>query len=577
MKFRVLLLSLSVVLFSVGCGGGKKEGGDLKAGKGGKYYGGIFKMNEVEYFRSLYPLNVTEVGGHHITNQVYEGLVAFNQSDLSIVPVIAEKWEVDSAATRFVFHLRKGVRYHDDACFPGGKGREVTANDFKYCFTKLCESDPNNQGSWVFDGKVKGCKEYLASTRDGKPLPEGVSGVKVIDDYTLEITLEKPFAGFLNLLALPFTAVFPKEAVEKYGIDMRVKAVGTGPFYIKALKDDQSVFLARNEDYWGADKDGNKLPYLDGIRMTFIKERKSELLEFKKGNLDMIYRLPLELSDEIVTRDDKLQPEYSKYVLQVMPSLSIQYLGFQNMDKIFSNKNVRIAFNYAVDRKKIVDYTMKGSGFPGTHGVVPSGMKGFDNEVVRGYEYDAGKAREYMAKAGYPDGKGFPDITLQINSGGGTNQQMAEAVQKMLNETLNIHVAITIVPFAQHLENYETGKANFFRAGWIADYPDPENFLNLFYSKHIPPTMAERSYLNSCRYRSAAFDATFEEALRTVDDDERNLLYIKADQIMIDDAAIIPIFYYKDQRLLQPNVKNFPQNAMEYRLLKEVYFSKAAN
>lgn len=575
MKRILLALTTLIALLIAGCGGGdtKKPGTEgLQKLENERYTGGVFRMNEVEYYRSLYPLNVTEVTSHRITNQIYEGLVQFDQNDLSIVPAIAESWEVDSLATTFVFKLRKGVKYHDDECFADGKGREVTANDFKYCFTKLCEADVNNQGAWVFENKVKGCKEYLASTASGEPLPEGVTGVTVIDDYTLKIELEKPFAGFLNLLALPFTAVFPKEAVEKYGNDMRYKTVGTGPFYIKAQQDDNNVILAKNPNYWGKDADGNQLPYMDGIKVTFIKDRKTELLEFNQGNVDMMYRLPLEMTEEIVTKEDKLTDAYKQYQLQVMPSLSVQYYGFQHKGDLFNNKDLRKAFNYAVDREKIVDYTLKGAGIAGHYGIVPPGIPGYDAEIIRGYTFDPVKAREHLSKAGYPNGEGFPELTLQINSGGGTNEQVAEAVQKMLKEVLNIEVSIAAMPFAQHLENLETGKAQFWRAGWIADYPDPENFLNLYWSVHIPETMEEKSYLNSVRYENPQYDAVFSQALQTTDEDERNLLYLKAEQIMMDDAAIIPIYYYKDHRLLQADIRNFPQNAMEYRNFREVYF-----
>ncbi|MEX2588817.1 MAG: ABC transporter substrate-binding protein [Chitinophagales bacterium] len=569
--FFVLLLA------ACGAGDGGLQERDLEKAKGDKYYGGIFRMNEVEYFRSLYPHNVTEVGGHRLTNQIYEGLVGLDQGDLTIVPVIAKSWEVDSQATEFIFHLREDVYYHDDPCFPDGKGRNVTAHDFKYVFTRLCASGNDNQGYWVFEDKVQGCKDYYLSTLDGSPLPEGVTGVEVLDDYTLKITLEKPFAAFLNLLALPFTAVFPEEAVEKYGRDMRTKTVGTGPFYVKAMKTDETVILSKNPNYWGKDEAGNQLPYLDGIRFSYIKERKSELLELRQGNLDMIYRLPLEMVNEVVGPDEKLKPEYKNFELQSMANMSVQYYGFQHWSDLFENKNLRIAFNYAVDRQKICSYTLKGTGIPGHYGIVPPAMTNYDAKALKGYEFNPDKARNFMEKAGYPNGAGFPEITLQINSGGGTNEQVAEAVQSMLSEVLNIKINITKLPFAQHLENLETGKVDFWRAGWIADYPDPENFLNLFYSKHIPEKLEDKSYLNSTRYKNPKFDALFEEALQTVDDDQRNLLYLKAEQQMLDDAAIIPLFYYKDYRLLQPNVKNFPQNAMEHRNLREVYFVPVKN
>lgn len=575
MKTAVLPLLILITILTA-CNGNKKESlsGTESFPTTSNRYGGVFRMNENEYLRSLYPHNITEVVGHRIASQIYEGLVMLSQNDLSVVPCLAERFEVDSTATRFRFYLRKGVFFHDDPCFPNKKGREVTAHDFKYCFTKLCEANANNQGSWIFEGKVKGCAEYLASTRSGKPLPEGVSGIKVVDNYTLDITLEQPFASFLYLLAMPFATVFPREAVETYGNDMRIKAVGTGPFVIKAVKEDDAVILSRNPHYWGKDADGNPLPYLDGIRFSFIKERKAELLEFKKGHLDLMYRLPLEMIDEIIDKHDSLQPAYRKFILQTTSSLATNYYGFLHQDKLFANKDVRIAFNYAIDRKRICDFTMKGTGIPAIHGMVPPGMKGFETKAIKGYDFHPEKAREHLAKAGYPNGKGFPEITLQINSGGGTNEQIAEAIQKMLQETLNIRINILKLPFAQHLENYETGKAQFWRAGWVADYPDPENFLNLFWSKHVPDKLSDKAYLNSVRYTSETFDQLFTRALQTADEHQRNLLYMAADQQLIDDAAVMPIFYYKDHRLLQPYVRNFPQNAMEYRNLREVYFEK---
>ena len=603
-------LSFCFILFLASCNsGGSGDSEKLTPAEGGKNFGGVIKVNETEYFRSLYPLNVTEVGGHRITNQIYEGLVGFDQADLTVKPCLAGHWEMEESGLVFTFHLRKGVKFHDDACFMDGKGRVVTAHDFVYCLTKLCTPDVNNQGFWVFKDKVKGAnnfylsreyeslkqaaakystgsqdENYLSATARIKELeekhatdiankPEILEGVIAIDDYTLKIELEKFFPGFLQMLALPFTAVFPKEAVEKYGNELRAKAVGTGPFRIKALREDEVVVLEKNKDYWGRDDDGNQLPYLDGIKITFIKEHKSELLALKKGTLDFMYRLPLEMVEEIIDRQGRLLGEYKRFHLQVNPTLATLYYGFLNVDPLFSNKDLRIAFNYAIDRQKIVDYTVKGCAMPAFHGIVPPAVKGFNSGAVKGYSLNPEKAREHLAKAGYPEGKGFPQLTLQINSGGGTNEQVAEAVQKMLQETLNIRVNIIKLPFAQHLENLETGKVQFWRLGWIADYPDPENFLTLFFSGHIPPKLSDKSYLNSTRYRSPAFDSLFTQAINTVDETKRFELYAKADSQMISDAAIMPIYYYKDHRLLQPRVQNFPQNAMEYRVYREVWFA----
>ena len=571
-KLIYLLIGATVILSSCG-GDSENTNTNNQVAKGGVKYGGVFKMNETEDFKSLYPLNVTFSIEQRITNQIYEGLLKFDQEDLSIIPSLAEKWEVNEDATSFTFHIRKGVKFHDDNCFDGGKGREVKAADFKYCFDRICVSDPSNQMYWLFKDKVKGANEYHEATNNKKSIEGGVSGVTVVDDYTIKIDLNYSFAGFLNIMSHASTVVYPKEAVETYGLDMRINAVGTGPFRVKKIKESETVILDRNPNYWKSDKHGNQLPYLDGLKFSFNKEKKAELLEFKKGNLDLVFRLPLEMIGDVVGElEDAKKGANKPYIMQVVPALSVYYLGFQHKLEPFNNIDVRKAFNYAIDRESIVTYTLQGEGRPALHGIVPP-FKGYDYENVKGYEFDPGKAKEHMAKAGYANGNGFPEITLQINPGGGDrNVQIAEVVQNMLNENLGIKIKIEQMQFAQHTENLETGKAKFWRAGWIADYPDPENFLNLIYGGHVPDELSTKAYINPMRYQSSAFDSLFDIALREVDDAKRFELFRQVDQQSVDDAAIMPIFYDENTRLIQIYVKNFPSNSMEYRDMTEVYF-----
>lgn len=574
---RTIGIAAVIVLAVTACGPkGEKVETELRAAEGGVWYGGTMRYNETEYIKSLYPLNITEVTGHRVITQIYEGLVSFVMKDLSIEPALAERWDISEDGTRYTFYLRKGVKFHDDPCFPDGKGREVTAHDFKYIFDRACTYDPANNQSYKFAVDcIKGAQEHYDLTREGKTDPAGVSGVTVLDDYTLQIDLIRPFSIFLSRLALPFGNVYPREAWEKYGAEMRVKTVGTGPFVLSTVREDQVIFLDRNPDYWGRDEHGNQLPYLDNIKVTFIKEHKTQLEQFVKGELDMIYRLPAEDRENIVDVDGNLQGQYTQYQFQSKPAMALQYYGFLHADEVFGDKRVRQAFCYAIDRQKIADFTLKGSAAPAVYGMVPPGTGTYDATRVNGYELNAGKARELLAEAGYPRGEGFPRVTLQINSGGERNENVAEAVQKMLQDNLNIQVEIVTVPWAQHTEAVESAKVKFWRLGWIADYPDPENFLNLFHGKWYEPDLSQKTYINSFRYNNPAFDAKFDEALRTTEPDERNRLYAEADQIAVDDAVVMPIYYDKDDRLLQPNVRQFYQNAMEYRNLKDVYFEPA--
>lgn len=575
---NLYLLSLCIIsLFYLSCGSddssnsSSSSSGSLKQIDGGKYAGGVFKMNEVENFKSLYPLNITEVSSSRIGNQLYEGLCIFNQKTLEIEPALAESWEVNENATEFTFKLRKGVFFHDDPCFKDGKGREVNIEDVKYVFMQAATADINNQGYHFYLNRIKGFKEYYESTQKNKPLAEGITGVEVLDESHIKITLNDPFGSFLNLLALPFVSIYPKEAVDKYGTDMRINAVGTGPFYLKKIIEDEAVFLTKFDKYWGKDKAGNQLPYLDGVKVTFIKEHQSQLLEFRKGNIDMIFRIPLEMADEIISPDGKLTESYSEFSLQENASFTIQYYGFYNQRKPFQDKRVRQAFNLAVDRDKLTKYTLKGSAAPGDYGIVPPGFDGYEYDKLNGFKFNPVKARELLAAAGYGNGEGFGVTTLQINSGGGRNEQVAEAIQSMLLENLNLEVKLKILPFAQHLENIETGQVDFWRAGWIADYPDPENFLNLLWSIHIPEE-GQKSYLNSFRFDNKEFDKYFTQALKTIDRGKRYELYRKAENIMLEEAPMMVLFYDTDQRLLQSKIRNFPQNAMEYRNFRDVYF-----
>lgn len=562
-----------VIILLVACNGQTKREFNLHEAKGGKYYGGIFRYNEEEYFKSLYPLNITEVTAHRLCEQIYDGLVTFNDSSLAIEPALAEKWDINPSGTIYTFHLRKGVVFHDDACFPNGKGREMKAQDVKYCFDRLCYHNPaDNQGFWIFKDVVKGASLYDSLTANKIKADSGVAGVKVIDDYTIQIELERPYAVFLARLGLVFGKIYPHEAVEKYGSEMRIHAVGTGPFYLKVNEDNQVTILARHPKYWKKDEFGNQLPFLDGIRVSYIKEKKNELSEFQKGNSDLVYRFPLEMIDEIVDYKHNLKPAFKSYQLQFKPQMALQYYGFQHQGKIFNNENVRKAFCYAIDRQKLCDYTLKGTGFPAMYGTVPPGTGTFDSKLVKGFTFNPAKAQEYMAKAGFPKGKGFPKVTLELNSGGSRNSQVAEALKKMIEETLGIQLDLLIVPWAQHTEAVETAKIDFYRLGWVADYPDAENFLNLFHSKYVPDDIKQKTYINSFRYKSKIFDSYFDAAVATVDETQRNLLYAKADQQVIDDAVVLPIYYDVDYRLLQPNVRNCPQNAMEQRDFSEVYF-----
>jgi len=224
---------------------------------------------------------------------------------------------------------------------------------------------------------------------------------------------------------------------------------------------------------------------------------------------------------------------------------------------------------------KILNYVLNGEGFfPGYNGITPPTFPNYKTEEIKGYKLNTDSAKYYLAKAGYPGGKGFPEITLQLNSEGERNSNVAIEIQKQLKENLNINIKLEVLPFAQHVENIISGKATFFRSGYIADYPSPENFLSLFYGKNVPPSLKEKSFPNFARYINPEFDRFYEAGLTAKTTEEAYQYFLEAEKILMDDAPIVVLWYDEGYRLLQSNVKNFPNNPMQLRDYSEVYFDK---
>lgn len=573
MKTWNFLFALTTTVLAA-CGGTTdRDNISVQEAEGGRFYGGVFTLNEVDNFRSLYPLDLTQASAHRIANQVYEGLVKLDQEDLSIHPSLAESWEVSDDATIYTFQVRKGVLFHDNPCFANGKGRELTAYDVEYCLRRLCTDLPENQMFWLFQDRIVGGNTHFEKVKAEESKTNAIEGIQALNDHVVQIKLKQPFSGFLNTLTHQACWIYPEEMVIEYGRILGLNCVGTGPFRQKLVKENEVVILERNTDYWGKDEHGNKLPFLSAIKVTFEREKSLELMAFKKGNLSAVYELPPEEME--VFKNEEIGEAGAKrpFIKQSVPSLSVQYYGFQHQGNLFNNPDVRKAFNLAIDREKIVEHTLAGQGVPAFSGIVPPSFEGYDTTNIPGYVLDPERARQHLAQAGFPNGEGFPRLVLQVNSGGYGNIAVAEAVQSMLSENLNIEVEISVLPVSQHYDRVEGGEAQIWRAAWIADYSDPENFLNLLYGKHVPKDEHEMAYMNSMRYRNARFDSAFSKALASLDEQERMELYRRADSIAMGDAAIMPLYYELGIRLLHPKVRNFPMNAMEYRDLSEVYFS----
>jgi peptide/nickel transport system substrate-binding protein len=587
---RKLLLFLPFAFLAVSCSNDGDTGTTHKDGVGGRIYGGTLRFNETDKLQTLYPILITDAISSHVASQIYEGLVKFDPRTLRIIPSIAEKWEIDSSGTLYTFHLRKDVKFQDDACFADGKGRAVTADDFKYSFELLCRNNANNANFITsFKGRVVGATEFYAAGANAKA--GSLQGIKVVDPQTLQITLEKPGISFLSILANPSASVVPREAIEKYGDLMHV---GTGPFMVANIANDTSTLvLVRNPNYYASDSLGNKLPFLDSIKISYIDNKKAELDLFQQGQLDFVWGLSSEAVKTFVPQvisDFEQKPP--RFLLDHSSEFVTQLYQFNTTRPPFDDVRVRRAFSYAIDRNHIVDEVLAREAYgPGINGISPPALPGYKASEITGYEMvkeseDSTKlqkekerelARKLLSEAGYgPGKKPFPPVKLVINSGGSRNTLVAEEVQNQLREHLGVNLEIANVSFQQKLSDERFARSDMFRSAWVADYPSAESFLSLFYGADVPDSLANPSYPNTSRYRNPEFDKLYDAARTARTQDEANKLFFQAEQMMINDAPAIILWYDENYRLTQYRVKNFYTNPMRFLDFSQVYIKEEA-
>lgn len=575
MKFSALLFPAILLFFASSCGNGNSdENQTKKEAKGNKVYGGCLKVAENEPIQSLYPASITDVTSAFVATQIYDGLVKFNTASLKIEPAIAEKWEIDPSGKVYRFFLRKGVRFQDDACFSGGKGREVNAYDFKYSFELLCSAGKENENfTSTFKDRVLGANEFYAESKAGKK--PSLAGLRIIEDYILEIELERPSSVFLGILAQPVCAVIPKESISSYGLNSHV---GAGAFYYDKASHKNLITLRKNENYYLQDSVGNILPFLDSVQIHIVATKEQELALFKDQKLDMIISLPSQAVKEMVEAQiQDFQSKPPKYLLDNSAEMITQYYTFNTTRTPFDNPKVRKAFNYAIDRQKIIDEVLNGQAYgPGIKGITPPTFKnlGYDITQISGYEFNPVLAKKLLAEAGFPNGRAFPPVRIVLNSGGAKNSNVVVEIQKQLLENLNVNIDFDVVPYKQKLEEAMYGKSDIIRDAWVADYPSPETFLNLFYGKHVPEKAEDPSFPNTSRFRNEIYDKYFTKGKNTSDLDSANHYFAIAEQALMDEAPIMVLWYEGNYRITHSYVKNAHTNPMRYRNFSDVFIKK---
>lgn len=506
----------------------------------------IFNYNEPSGISSLDPAFARDQANIWAVNQLFNGLVQFDDS-LKINPCIATSWEIADNSTTYIFHLRNDVFFHDNSLFENGKGRRVTASDFVFSFKRLAGSELASPGAWVL-----------------KNLRDDASALLAKDDSTFIVKLKKPFAPFLGLMAMQYCSVVPKEIVEHYGKEFRVHPVGTGPFQFSLWKDGLKLILVKNKNYFEIEN-GEQLPFLDAIAISFIPNRESAFMEFLQGKYDFLSGIDGAYKERLLTKSGTLQPVYEKkFVLMISPYLNTEYLGIlmeKNTLNPLQNKLIRKAIAYGFSRKKMIAYLRNNIGISANSGFVPSGLPSYDADKVQGYTYNPEKAKHLLIQAGFPGGKGLPEISLGVTPG---YVDYCEYIQSMLAES-GIKVKLETNQGAVHRELVAKSKLKFFRGSWIADYPDAENFLSLFYSKNFSPDGP-----NYTHFKNQEFDLLYEKAVAETDDSRRFELYQKMDNILMEEVPVVVLYYDQAVRLIHNNIEGLGINAMNLLTLKRV-------
>lgn len=528
LRIKHLTFFAFITFFIASCYNGEKEDGQ------------VFHYNETTGIASLDPAFAKNQSIMWAVHQLYNTLVEVD-SNLNIVSSLAKRWTISDDKKTYTFILRNDVRFHDDACFANGKGRSLTAKDVEYSLERIVDKTTASPGSWIFNGKV-----------------DNLEGFKALDDTTFQLKLARPYQPILGILSMQYCSVVPHEAVEKYGSDFRRHAVGTGPFQFVAWEEGQAMVLKKNPSYFETDAAGKRLPYLDGIKISFYDSKATEFLAFRQSKLDFINDIDASFKDEVLTKRGTLRSDWQgKIQLHTHPYLNIEYFGIlvDTMNAVLKDsplrlQKVRQAINYGFDRRKMVLYLRNSLGTPATAGFVPAGLPSFDSTIVKGYDYNPALAKQLMKEAGVTQSS-FPSIkllTIPIYS------DIASYIAKQLEE-IGLNVQVDVVQKSLLLEMTSSSKAIFFRGSWIADYPDAENYLSVFYSKNPAPP-------NYTRYNNPQFDALFEKAIAETDDSLRYKLYQQADAVMMRDAPVVPLWYDVAVHLVQNNVKGFEANAL---------------
>lgn len=532
--------------------------------------------------KGLDPIRANDLYSSTVIAQIFEGLLQYSylKRPYTLEPALADGMPTVSAdGLTHTFKIKKGVRFQDNPAFPEGKGRELTAEDFIYSFKRLADPRNLSEGFWIFDGKIKGLNEWADAVKAEKANYEtAVEGLQAPDKHTLVIKLIKPYYQLHYVLAMQFAGIVPREAVEKYGAEFINNPVGTGPFMLEKASDwirNSKITLKKNPNWRGetypsageasdqaagllADA-GKPLPFAEKLVFTELTEDQPRWQNLMKGNFEF-GEIPNDNFASAVNKDNP--KEIAKELagkglrLDIAPSPDVTYIGFNLKDPVLGkSRELRQAMSMAQDINTYIAKFLNGRGIP-AQGPVPPGLSSYDADFKNpNVQLNVAKAKELLAKAGYPEGKGLPEFTLEGLADAKARQQAEFFAQNMA--AIGIKVKISSNTWPQFQEKIKGGKAQIFGIAWGADYPDAQNFFQLFYSKNVSPGPNDSAFVN------AEFDKLYEQSLNLPPGSARDALYTKMRDIVVAETPWIFQAHRLGYRLVHGWVNNFKWNDIQ--------------
>jgi ABC-type transport system substrate-binding protein len=465
---------------------------------------------------TLDPARIADIYGRPIAQQVFDGLVRFDQT-LTIAPGLAEFWRASRDGLTWTFTLRKDVKFHH--------GREVVADDVVFSLTRILDPRLKSAAADLF-ASIKGAAEFRAGRT------KSVTGLVAVDPRTVQITLNEPFVGFANLLAVGHAKIVPRDVVERDADQFGHAPSGTGPFRFERWERGKEIVLAANPDYFGG------TPHLARIVYRIFPGEQSEAMyeEFRRGHLEDT-PVPVRNYRRIVAEGDHVHVK--------RPMISVRFYGFNTRVRPLNDRRVRQALNHAIDREGLIEELSFGR-FALARGILPPGTLGF-NPKLAGYAYDPPRARQLLQDAGYPGGRGLPPIEIWANVKNGPVLREHELVRRAL-EAVGVRAEFRyLTDWPQYSKKLAAGECPVFLYALFADVPDPDTFLGKLHSQ---------SGQNFFGYANRTVDELLMQARREPDAPRRVELYRRAEQLIVDDAPLLPIFHYTYDRLFQPYVKS---------------------